>query len=255
MADTAARLVRAVSRSGFDLAAGRTRLIRKGTTSMIPAAFEYHAPASIGEAISLAANQLLLHDRGRSKADGAKQVGSVHGDSVGLHASDAANAWRNIAAVSNPRNTAASIIVGAFHTAGQLHHQNKDPYPLAEQLDKVKAKDAKGLLKEAEGAIRDKDQFRSCAIATKYGSAGGEPRPVFDLLLRYAISEDGALHAEKYYRTVCEEFATTRPAFRWRQLVGLARVTASAYGYNREDKSGFHAPGYEEACKLLGVEV
>jgi len=59
------------------------------------------------------------------------------------------------------------------------------------------------------------------------------------MLLRYAISEDGALHAEKYYRTVCEEFATTRAAFRWRQLVALARVTASEYG--------FPAPGYAEA--------
>jgi len=54
---------------------------------------------------------------------------------------------------------------------------------------------------------------------------------------------------------VREEYTTTRPAFRWRQMVGLARVTASAYGYNRDDKHGFHAPGYEEACKLLGVEV
>ena len=42
----------------------------------------------------------------------------------------------------------ASLIVGAYHTAGQLYHQNKDPYPWAEQLDKVKAKDAAGLLKE-----------------------------------------------------------------------------------------------------------
>jgi hypothetical protein len=37
--------------------------------------------------------------------------------------------------------------------------------------------------------------------------------------------------------------------------VALARVTASAYGFNREDKrggdSGYRAPGYEEACKLL----
>ena len=50
---------------------------------------------------------------------------------------------------------------------------------------------------------------------------------MFDLLLKYAVSEDGALHAEKYYRTAREEFAATRPAFRWRQLVALARVTAS----------------------------
>ena len=70
-------------------------------------------------------------------------------------------------------------------------------------------------------------------------------RPVFDLLLRFAISEDGALHAEKYYRTVTEEFATTRPAFRWRQLVGLARVTASEFGKP--------APGYAESCELLKV--
>ena len=68
---------------------------------------------------------------------------------------------------------------------------------------------------------------------------------MFDLLLRYAVSEDGALHAEKYYRTCSEEFAAARPAFRWRQLVALARVTASAYGYA--------APGYKDACGLLKV--
>jgi hypothetical protein len=34
-----------------------------------------------------------------------------------------------------------------------------------------------------------------------------------------------------------------RPAFRWRQLVALARVTASEYGQP--------APGYAEACALL----
>jgi hypothetical protein len=66
---------------------------------------------------------------------------------------------------------------------------------------------------------------------------------VFDLLLRYAVSEDGSLHAEKSYRTVSEEFASTRPAFRWRQLVALARVTASEFGRP--------APGYDEACRLL----
>ena len=39
------------------------------------------------------------------------------------------------------------------------------------------------------------------------------------------------------------------------QVVALARVTASAYGYNREDQHGFRAARYEQACKLLGVEV
>jgi len=53
---------------------------------------------------------------------------------------------------------------------------------------------------------------------------------LFDFLLRYAVSEDGALHAEKFYRTVSEEFAATRAAFRWRHLVALTRVTASEFG-------------------------
>jgi hypothetical protein len=205
------------------------------------------APEAVAEAMVLAANQLVLCDQGRPKewVSEGKPVGSCHGDSVGVHASDAANAWRNIAKVSNPRNVVASLIVGAYHTAGQLHHQNKDPNPLPEHLEKVKAKDAEGLLKEAEGAIREKDQFRACAVVHRYGELGHDPRPVFDLLLRYAVSEEGALHAEKYYQTVTEEFAFLRPAFRWRELVGLARVTTSEYGYP--------ARGYAEACKLLRV--
>ena len=68
---------------------------------------------------------------------------------------------------------------------------------------------------------------------------------MFDLLLRYAVSEDGSLHAEKYYRTVTEEFAAARSAFRWRQLVALARVTASEYGRP--------APGMAEARELMKV--
>lgn len=203
------------------------------------------APAAVAEALVLAANRLVLCDRGRPKewAQDGKPVGSCHGDSVGVHASDAANAWRNIAKVSNTRNTVASLIVGAYHTAGQLTHQNKDPYPSPEHLEKIQAKDAAGLLKEAEGAIRDKDQFRACAAVHRYGELGHDPRPVFDLLLRYAVSEEGALHAEKYYQTVSEEFAFLRPAFRWRELTALARVTTSEYGYP--------ARGYAEACQLL----
>ena len=69
------------------------------------------------------------------------------------------------------------------------------------------------------------------------------------------MSEDGGLHGEKYYQTAREEFRTTRPAFRRRQLTALARVTASACGYDRDDEHGFRAPGYEEACGLLGVEA
>src|SRR5207248_4949203 len=91
---------------------------------------EGFSPEAVGEAISLAANRLLLCDPGRGEADGPKYKGSVHGDSVGVHASDAANAWRNIARVSNHRNAVASLIVGAYHTAGEYLRDN-DPYPQA----------------------------------------------------------------------------------------------------------------------------
>ena len=204
------------------------------------------ASEAVGEAISLAANKLVLCDPGRkAAASPAKPAGSVHGDSVGVHASDAANAWRNIARVSNQRNTVASLIVGAYHTAGQSGGLNKQPNPLPEHLEKIMAKNAQALLRETEAAIKAKDQALACALVYRYGEMDQPVRPVFDLLLRYGVSEDGALHAEKYYRTVTEEFAATRPAFRWRQLVALARVTASEYGQP--------APGYADACRLLMV--
>jgi hypothetical protein len=201
------------------------------------------APEAVSEAISLAATRLVLCDPGRKRAEGDKPIGSVHGASVGVHASDAANAWRNIAGVSNARNTFASIICAAFHTAGQNGGQNKEPYPPAEHLAQIKTKDADRLLQLAEAAIKERNQAGAAALIQVYGEQGYPARRVFDLLLRYAVSEDGSLHAEKYYRTVTEEFAATRPAFRWRHLVALARVTASEYGRT--------APGYAEARRLL----
>jgi hypothetical protein len=203
------------------------------------------SPDSVGEAISLAANRLVLCDPGRQRAEEGKPIGSIHGASVGVHASDSANAWRNIARVSNQRNTVASLIVGAFHTAGQNHGQKPQPYPLPEHQEKIRSTDAPALLRETEAAIKEKNQGLACALVERYGAEGHPVRPIFDLLLRYGMSEDGALHAEKYYRTVTEEFAATRPAFRWRHLVALARVTASEYG--------FPAPGYAEARRLLNV--
>jgi hypothetical protein len=204
------------------------------------------APEAVGEAISLAANQLVLRDPGRRKDDAPdKPAGSVHGASVGVHASDAANAWRNIARVSNRRNTVASLIVAAYHTAGQLGGLNAQPYPLEEHEERARAKGTDALLDDVETAIKANDQALACALVDRMGDLGQPSRPVFDLLLRYAISEDGALHAEKYYRTVTEEFATTRPAFRWRQLAALARVTASEHGYP--------APGYAQARELLKI--
>ena len=218
--------------------------------------------AHVGEAISLAANRLVLNDRGRKKQGSSKlkPMGSVHGASVGVHASDAANAWRNIARVSDDRNALASLIIGAYHTAGQRGNVTDEPFH-AEALDALKTKDRDRLLAETGSAIRGRDQARASALVQRYGELGHPLRPVMNLLLGFAVSEDGALHAEKYYHTVEEEFSATREKFRWRQPVALARVTASEYGLSpgasrdTPKAGGERAPGYEEACDLLKVGV
>jgi hypothetical protein len=207
-------------------------------------------PDAIGEAISLGANQLVLRDVGRQPREESpgKPVGSVHGDSIGVHASDSANAWRNMARVSNARNSFASLILGAYQMAYDRVNRGGDflnwkPLPVQYHLDSIKSTEPDALLRETEEAIRGNLQAKAGAIIHRYGQLGHDARPVFDLLLKYAVSEDGALHAEKYYRTVSEEFNSTRPAFRWRHVVGLARVTASEYGRP--------APGIAQARELL----
>jgi hypothetical protein len=179
-----------------------------------------------------------------------KGLGSVHGDSIGVHACDSANAWRNMVKACNRRNAVASLILGAYQVALDRVQRGGDflhwtPYPHADHLEQARKVAPERLLAETESAIRSNDQGRASALVHYYGELDRPARPVFDVLLRYAVSEDGALHAEKYYRTVSEEFASTRKAFRWRQLVALARVTASEFGRP--------APGYSESRELLKV--
>src|SRR5437773_2156120 len=211
------------------------------------------SPADLGEAITLAANQLVLRDMGRTPREESpgKPPGSVHGDSIGVHACDSANAWRNMASVSNARNCFASLILGAYQvaldrTARGGDFLNWQPLPYGYQFDQMKKlTDPDTLLREADEAIRGNLQGRASAAIHRYGELGHAPRPVFDMLLRFAVSEEGALHAEKFYRTVSEEFASTRAAFRWRHVVALARVTASEFGRP--------AAGMAEAKALLKV--
>src|SRR5206468_9332917 len=100
------------------------------------------SPSDIGEAITLAANQLVLRDQGRTPRDEVtgKPVGSVHGDSIGVHATDSANAWRNMARVSNSRNCFASLILGAYQVALDRTNRGGDflnwkPLPLAQHIE------------------------------------------------------------------------------------------------------------------------
>jgi hypothetical protein len=211
---------------------------------------EGFAPSVVGEAISLATNQLILRDHGRRAPEEqvGKPMGSVHGDSIGVHACDSSYAWRRMAMAADARNTFACLIVGAWQAAYDRGSRGGDfqrwtPLPMAPNLERVTSKEPAALLQDLDAAVRGNLQARATAVVHKYGELGHESRPLLDVLLRTAISEDGALHAEKFYRTCAEEFAATRPAFRWRHLVGLARVTASEYGRP--------AAGMEEARRLL----
>jgi hypothetical protein len=177
-------------------------------------------------------------------------MGSVHGDSIGVHACDSAGAWRNLARVARPRNTYACLILGAYQAAYDRVNRGGDflkwePLPLARHVESIKESDPVALLEQLNEAVRGNLQARAAALVQRYGQLGHDDRAAFDVLRRYAISEDGALHAEKFFQTVREEFATTRAAYRWRHLCALARVTASEYGRP--------APGVAEAKALLSL--
>ncbi len=207
-------------------------------------------PRVVGEAISLAASLLVLRDGGRLPQweDKLKPAGCVHGDSVGVHASDAANAWRNLAMVSTGRNQFACLIVGAWQVArDRLASPNlmAEPLPAKIQLDRITESDADVLLAKLDDSIQNNLQGHATAIVHRYSQLALPADRLFANLVRYAVSEDGALHAEKYFETVWADFHATRPSLRWRHLMSLARVTASEYGKP--------AAGQTEARELLGV--
>ncbi|HZT83544.1 MAG TPA: hypothetical protein VFA26_25160, partial [Gemmataceae bacterium] len=149
---------------------------------------EGFAPEAIGEAIALAANQLVLRDEGRppNQASPGKPVGSVHGDGIGVHACDSANAWRNLARAAEPRHTVACLILAGFQACRDRSQRGGDflkwePYPRAEARAAIKTREAAALLRKAEEAIKANDQALACAAVAAYGEAGHPPRPVIDL--------------------------------------------------------------------------
>jgi len=208
-------------------------------------------PNAISEAISLATIQLVLRDNGRANAEGPnKPAGSIHGDSIGVHACDSSNAWRNLSRAGNARHKVVCLVMGAWQAARDRAERggnflNWQPYPREDARNEVRKLPVNRLLPSLEDAIRANSQIRAAAITDRYLASNQPVGPVWDLLRRYAISEDGALHHEKFYRTTVEEYNSVRPAFRNRYLIALARVTASGYGYA--------APGHADACRLLGM--
>ena len=106
---------------------------------------------------------------------------------------------------ANNRNAIVGMLVSAWHT-GRYFPWETSAYPLEEHFEKIKTDQASSLLGICEEAIRDNDQPTAAAAVHRYCAKGYQSRPVFELMLKYAISEDGRLHSEKYYRTIREEY-------------------------------------------------
>jgi len=215
---------------------------------------EGFSPLDLAEAVSLAANELVLRDQGRSAAQASpnKPVGSVHGDSIGVHASDSANAWRFLISKGSPVTATTSCLLAAYQVARDRVERGGDfltwqPHPLRESTDSVSRIPAGSRLAALEDALRNRDQARASALTALLDPGRGEDQSsmVFDLFRRYALTQDGALHGEKYYHTVREEMKRCRQSNRWRYAIALARVTASGFG--------FPAPGLGEAEAALKV--
>ncbi|MEZ6040723.1 MAG: hypothetical protein R3C20_09460 [Planctomycetaceae bacterium] len=208
-------------------------------------------PSVIAEAVSLAATRLVLRDAGRLPQweSVGKPAGCVHGDSPGVHASDTANAWRHMAKVTTGASAMACVIFSAWEIARDRTASPNllnSPLPTERHLAELTSADPDRLLIQLEESIRQNQQAHATAIAYQYGQKGLPVDRIFSTLLKFAVSEDGALHAEKYFQTVQDEFASTRAAYRWQHVAALARVTASEYGHP--------APGQDEARQLLGVQ-
>ena len=193
--------------------------------------------AAISQATGAAANQLITRDEGRPKSEGAnKPAGSIHGDSIGVHACDSAHAWRHLARAGDRRTQVTSLILAGYQVARDRVERGGDflkwdPYPRAEHQEKVKGIAADSLLKELDGAIREKNQSRAAALTYRIVVEKPESTKELIALFRgFATSEDGALHAEKFFITATQEFEAARPVHRAGQLVALSRVTASEYG-------------------------
>ena len=77
-------------------------------------------PEHVGEAISLAANQLILRQVEVWEGYGRR----THGDSRGVHASDMINAWRNIARVCSHRHAVTGLIIAAQNVSNS-HNRPK----------------------------------------------------------------------------------------------------------------------------------
>ncbi len=189
--------------------------------------------ADVCRALALCTARIVQQDPGRGSDSPGLPVGSVHGANYGVHSSDAANAWRHIAGVGSARHAHATLIAAAYHTAVQPG--NLLPEAFDAQLEPPTEADAGRLLARIEGSLREGDAAAAGAHARRYTDLGHAPQALLDLAFAAMLEQDGALHAEKYLRTVQEEHALARPRHGGAQLVALIRVAASGAPFASDD--------------------
>ena len=113
---------------------------REQATDVVSAALaDGMAPEAVGQAIALAANQLVLRQETHE---------GIGRRTHGVHSSAAANAWRNMVRVANHRNTVVGLLVSANLTRRFRTERltESEPYPHAAHRQSVKTTDAKRLL-------------------------------------------------------------------------------------------------------------
>ena len=203
------------------------------------------SPEVVGEAISLASNMLVL----KQGPDNWR----THGDSSGVHSSDATNAFRNMARVCSA--AACGQRPGRRRLSRRHSHAVQDATPIRPPgtAATIKTTDPASLLDEAEDAIRNNNQGRAAAAIAIYGEKGHSPRR--------RLRSDAQIHDQRRRPPARREVfpdragriphdparlplaATRRPGPRHRQRLRLRP--------RRQIRPP--RPGYEEACRLLKV--
>jgi hypothetical protein len=75
-----------------------------------------------------------------------------------------------------------------------------------------------------------------------------------DLMLKYAVSVDGRLHGEKYYQTVREKIPDDSTRLPLEASGGPGASHQQCVRLQARRQAGFRAAGYDDACRLLGVD-
>jgi hypothetical protein len=198
---------------------------KEGARLVAAALREGIAPEALGEALSLASTQRMLRQRGRNSASPGKPVGSVHGAGTGVHSSDTAAAWRGMARFGSEYQRKLALVAGGYHVAGQGAQVAAEPFGY--EGVEVEARTEQASLGMLAECLRSQDQAGAARAASLYAELGAALEPILALLHDSSLASDGALHAEKYYRTQAEALEGDRPAFRPLHLAALARVCAS----------------------------